>query len=126
MLSAVIINEDAELNWFFEIGSADFVPGSTVKLCLQLINEEKELRYIPPETAELTLKFLKTDGSELEKAATLIDADDRSLWTVSLTAEESLEIVGGNVLLSLDILGDGTEIKLGVIENAIRRTSLTC
>lgn len=126
MLGAVIINEDAELNWFFEIGSLDFVPGSDVKLRLRLDDKSKHLRYIPPVAAELTLKFLKTDGSELEKSASLIDADDRSLWKVDLTAAETEDLVGGNILISLDVNGDASEIKLGVIENGMRRISLSC
>lgn len=127
MLSAIIINEDAELNSFYDIGSLDFVPGSDVTLCLQLTKENKQPeRYIPPAAAELTLKFLQVDGSELSKSATLIDADDRSLWTLDLTAAETQELVGGNILISLDVLGDASQIELGVIANGLRRVSLTC
>lgn len=121
-MTAKVLNSDASLNLWKEISTLEFIPGETVVLKLQIFNPNSGLRYIPPATTIMTVTFNNTDGSTLEKTASL-NADDRSLATINLTPAETEELMGGNILFELDELGDGTVIKKGVIQYALSRVT---
>lgn len=121
MIKAKVLNSDAVLNNYKEIGSLEFINGEQKTLNIQLFETELNLRYVPPTTCVVTLLFNKSDGTTLSKTASVLDSGDRSLRTVSLSESETTTLIGGNVQISLDILGDATEIRKGIILNALVR-----
>lgn len=126
MRSARLINSDASLNTFFEIGTLDFVPGTQTVLALRLFDSQKALRYVPPATSVLKIYLQKTDGTELEKTMLVIDADDRSMWSVTLTDTDTADLIGGNVRFELDPLGDASVIEIGLIKNGLSSIMVDC
>jgi hypothetical protein len=126
MRDAFLINSEAELNNFFTISNVNFYPGSQIQISLRLRDVQRQIRYIPLNTSTLTAFFNLTDGTELEKAMTLIDADDRSMWTVTLTGAETEDLVGGNIRLELDELGTETEIQIILIPGALAKSTAGC
>lgn len=125
MLTARLLNSDASLNNFFEITSLDFVAGSQIDLSLRLFDSQKSIRYVPPATASLKI-FLQTGDIELEKTLSVISSDDRSMWKVTLTEDDTEEMLGGSVKFELDVAGDGTNIQKGIMLNALRRITVEC
>lgn len=122
MISAQVLNRDASLNDFEVLEAAEFIPGEQIRFVFRLIDTSKDnLRYIPPSTNITTIKFNKTDGTTLDKTATVLDADDRSLLYVDLQEAETEDLLGGNIYLELDIQGDASEIRKGAIFNGLQK-----
>jgi len=120
MITAKILNSDAILNNFKEIGSLDFVPGAEVTLVIRLQDTQLELRHIPPATAIVKAIFNNTDGTTLEKIMAPL-TDDRSIRSVILQEAETDLLLGGNFTLEIDVLGDGSKIEKGIVINGIRK-----
>ncbi len=124
MIKAKLINSDASLNDFIPIGSIEFIPGENVTVAVQLFLAAKNIRYIPSADATLTLTFLDSDGEEVVKEAEVIDADDRSMWKVELSQEETEALSGQNIQGELDADGDDETIYKFLIPNAMIRVNL--
>jgi hypothetical protein len=120
-LTGKLLNSDATLNFFKEVGSVDFIPGANLSLVIQIFNPEAGIRYVLPSTAVVTFEFQQNSEESLEKTATYLDARDRSLVVVALTQAESENLTGGNLTFTVDLLGDATQIAKGYIQNALRR-----
>lgn len=125
MIKARLLNSGASLNDFFFLDALEFVPGENLTLVLQIFDAQKNIRYIPPAAAEMTLTFVKSDGTELEKSASLVDADDRSMWKVSLSQAETATLAGQNVEIELDVNGDASLILKAIIANGVIRINLS-
>jgi hypothetical protein len=125
MIKAKLLNSEASLNDFFYVGSVEFVPGENVTFALQIFLSEKNIRYIPPVAAELTLTFIDKDGVDVVKTAAVIDADDRSMWSVDLSQAETEVLAGQTVSGELDVNGDGTIIYKFVLQNSLIRINLS-
>jgi len=120
ILSANIINHDALLNNFSIQGpSISFFPASTVNFSLQLMDPIKNIRYVPPSTAAITFTFNNSDFTTFTQTSTFIDIGDRSLININLTPTQTALMVGGNLLFTVDVLGDGTQIINGLIYNGL-------
>lgn len=126
VLGANVLNSDATLNWFFQISSLDFVPGSAAKLVIQLIDLQKDLRYVANSAATLTFTLNETDGSTVTKTGTILDSGDRSLWYVNLASSDTQNLLSGNFLFTLDVLGDGTDLISGQVVNGVRSLLQQC
>lgn len=120
MLAASVINSDFTLNAFQVLGALEFIPGEAITLALQLYQPQRSdhLRYVAPSTAMLDIYLPNKDGTILEKAATVLAAD-KSIWSVDLTALETADLSGGNFTFDLDLLGDGTKILKGFVQNGL-------
>ena len=125
ILSAKLLNSDASLNSFRYVSSTDFFPGEDKTLKFQIFDQEEQIRYIPGSSAIVTFSFVKTDGTDLDKNASL-NADDRSLATISLSQTETEDLVGGNVMISIDENGDGSVIYKGIAKYVLRRNADDC
>jgi hypothetical protein len=120
MITAVIINTQATLNNFAVTNTVSYVPGTTAKLNFQIQDPETGIRLIPGTGATCTAAFLKNDGTNNVKTCTMLfNPDDRSLWTTTLSPTDTMSIIGSNFILTLDVLGDGTDIRQGLIRDAI-------
>lgn len=121
MLSGQILNSDASLNNFIVIDSKGFIPGEQFDLVVRLRNDELSLRYVPALTAIITFTFNNTDGTTLDKVATPVDSGDRSMQKTTISEAESELLLSGNFSFTVDVLGNGTEIKKGIASNSLAR-----
>jgi hypothetical protein len=85
------------------------------------MNNELGLRYIPPTTALRSITFNNRDGSTLVKtnADITVLTDDRSIMSVTISELESADLASGSITFSLDMLGDGSEVRKGYIPSAL-------
>ena len=121
MLSGQVLNSDASLNNFIVTDSKPFIPGEEFDLVIRFINDELDLRYVPPATNIATFTFNKTDGTTFTKIASVLDSGDRSIVKMTISETESADLLGGNIIFELDINGNGSVIKKGVVKNALAR-----
>lgn len=123
MLSGKILNSDALLNNYKIIGTKYFLPGESFKIVIQVFDDELDIRYTPPSAATRKIIFTKQDGTQLIKLNTDITlfTDDRSIMSVNISDTESLDLQGGNFSFLIDVNGDGTEIKKGLITIGLGR-----
>lgn len=124
-LTAKILNPEASLNFWLVLSSIDFIPGTEVDVKLRIFNPDTQERYVPPSTTIMTVEFLKADGTTLTKTMSL-NADDRSIASVTLQEAETVDLIGGNLLFTLDLLGDGSKLMKGIIPNGMRTISTDC
>lgn len=115
-----MLNSTASLNSFSEVGSVDFIPDSDLTLVFQIFNPEAGIRYVPAAAAVVTVTFPTIDDS-IDLPGAFIDQGDRSLIKVEITADQSVDLTGGNITFTIDELGDGTKISKGYIQSALRR-----
>ncbi len=120
MLIAKVLNSDATLNHFHEVGSLEFISGEQLDLVVRLWDTQADQRYIPPVTNITTFTLNNSDTSQTNITGAAL-SDDRSIITVVLSEIQTSTLLGGNVNFSLDILGDGTEIRKGIIQNGLAR-----
>jgi hypothetical protein len=112
MLNVKLLNDQAELNYYFNITSVSYIPGETVKINIQFFDVDSGVRFIPSTSATCTAQFKQNDGTMLTKTASMLfNPDDRSIWQISLSTAESQVIVGSNFLVLLDVLGDSTNVQ---------------
>lgn len=109
MLKVKLLNEQCTLNNFEYKEVKEYIPNLPFKIKLQIMDSETDHRLIPGTAAKMNAIFQTRDGEELTVAASMLfSPDDRSMWEVSLTAEQSNDIIGGNVQFMLDFQGDST------------------
>jgi hypothetical protein len=120
MFTAQVISSNVTINDFDVIGTLSFIPGAQIVFAIRLqqIQRPDLLRYIPPSTALLSVTFQNIDGSQLTKTMTSL-TDDRSIWTGTLLSTDTANLASGNCVLSLDLLGDGSNIDKGYIQAAL-------
>lgn len=123
MLIGKVLNSDATINSFYDLGSLQFIPGEQTILVIRLIQAQRsdKLRYIPENpAAEVNVFLPKTDGTDLEKSMTAFTLD-KSVWYVTLEEAETELLADGNFTFEVDELGDGTNLKKGWIQNGLSR-----
>ena len=115
MLFGKILNSDATLNNFSEIGNLNFIPGEEITLVIRLVQQDKDqLRFIPNDVSSLTLNLATTEGvTEVTMTAM---TGDKSIWSGVVTPSQSDIMLGGNINFTLD--NNGTEVK-GWVQNAL-------
>ena len=139
MITARLLNQDARLNDYQQIGGISYVNGDTIRVVIQLFNDELGVRHIPILAATVSLGVNFSDGTIQDTATnsnnipmTVLDADDRSIWMVDIVTNDaganlsptlaSKTLVGGNITFRL--AGDTNSIgslKQGIIFNALQR-----
>lgn len=120
MLSADILNSDFQLNSFDVIGALSFIAGEETILAMRIKQPQRkdQLRYVATSTAVLTITLTNKDNTTQD-----IEMDpltgDYSIWSTTLTAEITAAIAGGNFTFTLDLLGDGTKLLKGFVQNGL-------
>ena len=107
MLSLKVLNSDATLNTFFEIGSLNFHSGEDVTVFIRIFNESKNLRHIPASGASYNITLTNSDGTTISKTPVPL-TDDRSILSFSITAAESADLISQD--LKLEITDGGVSI----------------
>jgi len=126
MISAKLLNSTASLNDFSYLSTISFIPGENVTVAFQIFDDQKGIRFVPPSAATITCTLIDVDGNDVEIAATKIaDPDDRSMWKILISQDQSEDIVGMNIEGELDVNGDGTLIYYFLMQNVLIRTNLS-
>lgn len=125
MIKVKLLNSEASLNDFFYIGAINFIPGENIVVSIQVFDSQRDIRYVPPLAATMTMTFIDKDGNDVVKTAAVIDADDRSMWTVTLSQAESEVLAGQNIVVDLDVNGDATVIYRALLQNVMIRNNLS-
>lgn len=124
MLKAKLLNSDAELNDYEHISAVEFVPGENLTIAFQIFHSQKELRHVLPIAATVSLTFKDSDGEDIDVAAAVINADDRSMWSVDLSQAETATLAGQSIEGEVDYEGDASVIYKFVIQNGVIRINL--
>ena len=151
MITARLLNQDASLNNYQQIGGISFVNGDTIRVAIQLFNEELGVRHIPSSAATVMLGVNFSDNTFATISPNSSTADsnllpmvntavspatsfdsDRSIWYVDIITNNAgaalatpltgKTLVGGNVIFVLT--DDDNSIgssKEGIIFNALQR-----
>ena len=125
MLSTKLINSEATLNSFFEINNVQYVPNENLTVSFRLWDTQRDIRYIPAVAATVNVSFVDTSAVTVTVAASQISADDRSMWTVDFTQAQTLIIATNSLQVSVDELGDTTDISLTILPNVLVKNTLT-
>lgn len=120
ILTLKVLNEDASLNNWQDIGSAQIVRGSDAKLILQLFQADRKIRYIPDVAATITMDLLKSDGTTLSKTATFPFADDRSIIQFILSDTETAELIGQNLIVEVQ---EGSNTSIAMLQMGLQMIS---
>ena len=118
LIEAKLINSDAELNDFFELDALEYVPGEQFDIAIRLFDRQSGLRYIPASGSTMEMKFTKNDDMVLTLTAAVVDADDRSMWKVTMSAANSLLLASSNIDVELT---ESAILKIARIENALSK-----
>jgi hypothetical protein len=119
VIGGKILNSSATLNSFEVIQSIEFFPGEEIKLVIQLFQRQRidQLRFMVEDPAAiLLLEIPNKDGTDATFTMTPL-AGDSSIWSVTLDAEATSNLAGGNMVLTLT-QNDSTSV--GVIQNGIQ------
>lgn len=122
ILSLKVLNEDAVLNSWIEIGSAKIIRGADAKIVLQLFQPAWRIRYIPDVATVITMDLLKSDGTTLTKTATFPLADDRSIIQFTLSDTETLTLISQNILVKMVL---GADISFAMLQQGLQMVSTT-
>lgn len=125
MILAKLLNSDAVLNNYISLTSIEYVPGETIILNIKIANPQLGIRFVPDAAATMNMTFKKSDGTDLIKVATVLDASDRSMWTLTLSAAETADLASSNIQVDLDTLGDASIIFKTVVRNGLSKILLT-
>lgn len=115
-LSLQVLNSDAILNSFIDIGVQRFTSGDDVVFVFKLWQPDKNIRYVPAVGAVITCDFKKSDNTTVAKTATLPFADDRSIIKFTLTGAETAELISQNIKVQID--------EAGVISSAFKQSAI--
>lgn len=122
MITIALINNLAVLNNFVAEDAIQYVPGSTVKVNFQISDDQTNQRLIPGTAAECTATIQNSDGTFTDIDCTMLfNPDDRSCWSFTMTTDMTMLLVGGNFKVTLDFLGDGTDIRVGMAYNVLSK-----
>lgn len=130
MLKIKLLNEQLTLNNFDYLEIKDYIPNLPLNLKIQILDSETTQRLIPATSAKLIAIFQKRDSTELTINGSMIfNPDDRSMWLIALTAVQTNDIIGSNVLIKLDFngsstlpdLSDSTDLRAGMAYSILGR-----
>ena len=119
-----VLNSDATLNTFLNIGSTQFVQGAPLELVLRVIDADKSLRYVLDATDTTEIEFKNSDGTTLIKAGTFPFTGDMSVLKFSLSETETLLLISQTI--TVDISNSGILQHVAIIKNGIQSVSEGC
>jgi len=121
MLTLQILNIDASLNSFLLSNSFVFVGGEDIDIFMRLFQPDELIRFIPDASAVIKFDFKKSDDSIITKTASNPFADDRSIIKVSLTALETVDIIGQDLIGKIDV---SSKITIASLQKGLSKTVL--
>jgi hypothetical protein len=122
MVNIQLVNKAAELNNYKYIQVIEFIPGEVLKINFQIQDPELGIRIMCGNAATMIATFMQNDGTEFTVNPTLLfSPGDNSIWTVTLDSAQTMVLVGNNFKISVDILGDTTDVRQGIANNVIAK-----
>ena len=128
MITARLLNSEAQLNNYKTVGGVTFVNPDTIRVVIQLYNDEFGIRHIPVGSAVGDVRLGVNDSAGIEHSLdmTVVDAQDKSIWAINIETNNiqgnSEILVGGNLTFTLrndtQLPGNGAR---GIIFNALQR-----
>jgi len=115
MLSGSLLNSNATLNHFHEMGSLEIFRGEEIVVQIRLKDRQSGNRYIPAVGAVITIGF-NTSKGKLSVVATA-NADDRSMVSLTLQEADTELILSGDLKITVV---EGTVTKKGQITDGIQ------
>lgn len=117
MLSAQVLDSEATLNNFEVINSLPFIPGEELALVIRLVQPQRadKLRWVAAAGSTLTVTLPNTDGTSLVVDMASITGD-LSMWSTTLTTDQTENLVGGNFTFELSTAGVITK---GYVQNGL-------
>ncbi len=136
-LSFKLLSSDSSLNNLQYIDQLEISRGENVNIYFQLWDNQKDQRYVPPSgyDPETSLQVIfpvspsilpdinntrKTVDFTLTKAAAFAFNDDRSIWYIALSSDETQAIVSNKMQITLTENPSGIVTKIAVNSMAIR------
>ena len=132
MLQGRLINREATLNTFWPVANYPYSPGDYLTLKFQVLAanppvEGDVFRYVLPATATLAAYYLNATGVETATASApvVVDALDRSLWSLAFTVAEVNAFSSMNLKIVVNLLGDGTQLYSFILKRALAKNLMT-
>lgn len=121
LLSAVLLENVGGVNTFTTSKQIQFTQGDSLSVYLQLVDLNKNLRYIPEENALLDIVLQNIDSSkQTVKPAIQPFSGDRSIWQFDILSSD--QISGGTTLLLT--LTEGLKVTRGSLKMALNVSPL--
>jgi len=118
MLTLDIVSKSPQLNAFTLSKNQGFASGETVKVIMRLFQVKEGIRYIPSNSAVITIDLKKSDNSVLTKTCAFTFPDDRSIIEFDLTAVESALVIGQNLAVKIT---DGAEVQIALLQYGLTK-----
>jgi hypothetical protein len=106
MLIGKLLNSDATINNYYEIGSLQFVSGEAFTVVMQVFGAQSGLRKMliaqdnNPSHIAVTLTLPNLDGSDLSLTMTQM-TNDASIWSAAVNSTQSALLAMGNAQFSV-------------------------
>jgi hypothetical protein len=118
MLTLEILSKNPQLNSFLVGKQFTFASGETAKVTMRLMQPDKNIRYIPDVAATITIDLKKSDGTLLTKTCAFTFADDRSIIEFDLSAVETVDVIGQNLIVKVQ---EGANVQLAVLQYGLSK-----
>lgn len=118
MLTLEILSKNPQLNSFLVGKQFTFAAGETAKVIMRLMQPDKNIRYIPDVAATITIDLKKSDGTLLTKTCAFTFADDRSIIEFDLTAAETADVIGQNLIVKVQ---EGSNVQLAMLQYGLSK-----
>lgn len=112
MLTIKLLLDNSTVNNYRYLEAKEYTPGVAFSVKFQILDSETHNRFIPALGATINIIMKDQTGTDFTKVATMLfSADDRSMWTFSLTALEATNLTGGNFKVELT---EGSVVSVGM------------
>lgn len=118
MLTLDIVSKNPTLNTFVLSQSLQFASGEDVKVIMRLFQPDLKIRYVPSNSAVITVDLKKSDGTILTKTCAFTFADDRSIIEFSMSAAESALVISQNLVAKIV---DGGNTQYAVLQYGLQK-----
>lgn len=118
-LGFILLKDFQTINSFEEIEEIVITEGNATRVHFRLVDLDQEdngsYRYIPSGSPTITVQLAHIDESKsITRSATMVSADDKSIWYFDLTAND--KVAGGQMQITLNEAGN---IRKAILSQAI-------
>lgn len=109
-LGVQMLEAESSLNNLMPVNQLEISPGETATVMFQLVNSKSGQRYIPATGATMTARLVSVnDANVVSKIPSQpFSADDRSIWSFSMSATDTSKAAGVNLEV---VLTEGVSVK---------------
>lgn len=129
-LGIQMLNSDASLNSFRVIPNQKINQGESLSIVFQLTDKETGARFVPSTSATALVEIprfpdviatgqnqrMQVDYSVRRQAAMLFPTDDRSIWTLPLSSNDTSNMMSSNIRVTLT---DGSNTYIALLSMAL-------